>query len=397
MNAMNRASSRASLYLIAANCIMTRTMTRFVAALKRIGVGIAIPAIGAAVFAQAPRVAQPPLPEPGKPATLGEPMLGRIQIFDDWAVGCDNRLSCSAVSLVPEGAGKAYSVLVSIQRQGGPVGASALRLIGADQLRGKIDLVVDNRALTRATPSHDMIEMLGPAALDIIRALGSSYAFELRDKKTVVDAPSLRGLPAALRYIDEQQGRVGSKGALAALGDAPADLAKPLPPDPVVAVSAATVEDSAPLSFTPEEQGAARRLAMCEGRLDNALPLETHALDKDHALVLLPCNAGEYNVSAVPLVATGGPGQWQFRIARFDHVPGSTGDPGTPPLIVNARWNPARGELSSFAKGRGLGDCGTAETYRWDGARFRLSEARSMPVCRGAWEWPVLYSATGQG
>ncbi len=54
-------------------------------------------------------------------------------------------------------------------------------------------------------------------------------------------------------------------------------------------------------------------------------------------------------------------------------------------LIVNAKWNPVRDALSSFARGRPLGDCGTTETYLWDGAMFRLSEARAMPVCRGAW------------
>ncbi|WP_214621967.1 DUF1176 domain-containing protein [Sphingobium nicotianae] len=334
----------------------------------------------------------PPLPELGKPAPAAEPLLGRIQVFGDWAVGCDNRLTCSAVSLIPDGAGTSYSVLVSIQRAGGPEGASTLRLIGADQLAGKIDLFVDNRALTRATAAHDMIEMSGAPAIDFIRTLGSSYTFELREKKQTLDAPSLRGLPQALRYIDEQQGRVGSKGALAALGDGPADLAKPIPPGPTVTPDVAPVADSGPLDLTPEEQAAARKLAVCEAHFDNEHPFETHILDTDHALVLLPCNAGDYNVSAVPLVATGGAGKWQFQIARFDHVPGSTGDPGTPPLIVNARWNPVRGELSSFAKGRGLGDCGTAETYKWDGATFRLTEARSMPVCRGAWEWPVLYS-----
>jgi hypothetical protein len=368
-------------------------MTRFVAASGVLGTLAFFCALAAPVAAQAPHGRDDePLPEP-PPIRVTEPALGRIQIFDDWAVACDNRLSCSAVSLVPEGSGTAYSVLVSIQRHGGPAGDGVLRLIGADQLRGKIDMMADNRLLARVTAARDMIELSGAQALTIVRALGSSYAFELREKKGLIDAPSLRGLPQALRYMDEQQGRVGSQGALAALGDGPIDLAKPLPPDPVVAVDAAPVPDSAPPALSNEEQAVARRLAVCEGRLDNAHPFETHVLDAQHALVLLPCNAGAYNISAVPLVATGGTGQWQFKVARFDHVPGFTGDPGTPPVIVNARWNPERGELSSFAKGRGLGDCGTAETYKWDGTGFRLTEARSMPVCRGAWEWPVLYSA----
>lgn len=391
---------------------MTATMTRLVTALNRIAAlslactASALPSAAVPQPAAASQAGQSIPAAPGMGAIAAglpgveSPMLGRIQIFEDWAVGCDNRLSCSAVSLVPEGAGTAYSVLVSIQRAGGSTGEATLRLIGADHLSGQIDIVVDNKSLTQATANKDMIELTGPLALDIMRALGSSYAFEVRERPNkrksapvLIDAPSLRGLPAALRYIDEQQGRVGSKGALAALGDGPADLAKPLPPDSDLAPAAPAVPDSPPPIFTAQEQIAARQLAACEGQVDAGPPLETHRLDPQHALILLPCDSGAYNVSMVPLLATGGDGQWRFSIARFDHVPGFTGDPGTPPMLVNARWNPARGELSSFAKGRGLGDCGTAETYRWDGALFRLTEARSMPVCRGAWEWPVLYSA----
>lgn len=375
---------------------MTGAMTSCVAALGRIGALAFLLAASLPSPAQTARPDAAPLPEPGAPRA-GEPTLGRIQIFEDWAVGCDNRLTCSAVSLVPDGAGAAYSVLVTVQRSGGPAGAGVLRFLGADQLQGKIDVIVDNHPLTRATAARDMIELSGPNALAIIRTLGSSYTFELREKKTVISAPSLRGLAGALRYMDEQQGRVGSKGALAALGDGAADMAKPVPAVGSIAGTPAPIEDDARPVLTAGEEASARRLAMCEQRLGTDYPLETHMLDAQHALVLLPCNAGAYNVSAVPLIAVGGAGQWQFQIAHFDLAPGFTGDPGTPPLIVNARWNPSRGELSSFAKGRGLGDCGTAETYRWDGSRFRLTEARSMPVCRGAWEWPVLYSATAQG
>jgi len=383
-------------------------MTSFVAMVARVG---ALVALGAWVVPLAAQDVDAPLPEPpplegaagvhapAPPPSRSPgnaPALGRLQIFEDWAVGCDNRLNCSAVSLLPEGTGTAYSVLVTIQRAGGPDGAGLLRLIGADQLRGKIDLVADNQPLAQIKAQGDMIEIGGPSAVTMIRTLGSSYAVELREKRRVIDAPSLRGLPEALRYMDEQQGRVGSQGALAAIGDGPVAMARPVPPEPVVTIAAPVLPSAPPPELTPDEQAAARRLAVCEARLDNDHALETHRLDETHALVLLPCNAGEYNVSAVPLVGVGGPGRWQFQVAQFDHAPGFTGDPGTPPLIVNARWNPEKGELSSFAKGRGLGDCGTAETYRWDGGTFRLTEARSMPVCRGAWEWPILYSAIAQ-
>lgn len=326
-------------------------------------------------------------------SSVAEPTLGRLRIFDDWAVACDNRLSCSAVSLNPEGVDQPNRLLVSVRREGGAAGQAELRVLLADQIKGRVEFIVDGESRARQNASGDVIELSGDVALNVVRALGSSFAFELRDRRrAVIGSPSLQGLPAALRYMDEQQGRIGSSAALAAIGDGPADLARPLPEHAALPAEIPLLASEQVPELTADEQIAARRLAQCEQGLESAHPLESYPLDGEHILLVLPCDAGAYNVSAVPLLASGAPGARELRLAPFDHLPGFTGDASAPPLVVNPRWNPARGELSSFAKGRGLGDCGSAETYRWDGERFRLTEARSMPVCRGAWEWPVLYS-----
>jgi hypothetical protein len=39
--------------------------------------------------------------------------------------------------------------------------------------------------------------------------------------------------------------------------------------------------------------------------------------------------------------------------------------------------------MSSYGKGRRLGDCGSAENYVWYGNKFRLIDAGAMPECRG--------------
>ncbi len=62
-------------------------------------------------------------------------------------------------------------------------------------------------------------------------------------------------------------------------------------------------------------------------------------------------------------------------------------------MLVNAGFTPDRSRLESFAKGRGIGDCGGSEAYVWDGARFRLVEASAMGECRGAWRWITTWSA----
>ena len=364
---------------------MTRPVSRFL---------LVSTLLAGSVAAGAQTPAPPPSPAPAAAVPApGAPALGRLRVFDDWAVACDNRLSCSAVSLLPQGVDEAYSVLVWIGREGGPDGDATIELSGAYELRGKIDLFVDNETAGQLPTARDMARTTGAPAFKLIRRLGSSYSFDIRAGKTRLAAPSLSGLAQALRYMDEQQGRIGSQAALAAIGDKPANLARALP-DEVRFPKAVTDMPPAPAAaLTADEQQAVRGLARCGGR-PRDLPVDLHALDAVHVLALVACDAGADNVSSVVIVGTGAPGARSFQFGRFDFMPGFAGDASAPPLIVNAQWNPVRGSLSSFARGRPLGDCGTSETYVWDGAMFRLTQARAMPVCRGAWEWPVLWSAT---
>jgi hypothetical protein len=387
---MTRLVSRS---LLTAALLIGATTVGAQAPAGRVAVPAPKTATGTAPVTPTPAPLPQPAPTVAPTAMPGEPALGRLRVFEDWAVGCDNRLTCSAVSLIPAGAGDAYSVLVWIERAGGPEGKATLELSGAYELRGKIDLAVDNEAAGQLTAARDRAQAVGPTAFSLIRRLGSSYTFQLRQGKNAIAAPSLSGLAEALRYIDEVQGRLGSEAALAAIGDRPADQARALPNSARVPLA---IEGKAPTTvspLTPDEEMEARRLAICGGRPRTDQPISLHPLDSRHLLVLLACDPGADNVSSVVLVAEGEPGARTFRIAHFDLMPGFTGEAGTPPLIVNAQWNPAQAALSSFARGRPLGDCGTSETYRWDGAMFRLTEARAMPVCRGAWLWPVIWSA----
>jgi hypothetical protein len=52
--------------------------------------------------------------------------------------------------------------------------------------------------------------------------------------------------------------------------------------------------------------------------------------------------------------------------------------------------------ISTFSKGRGIGDCGTESIWVFDGKAFRMTSFRMMPDCRGVplWEWAQLYTAT---
>jgi hypothetical protein len=76
-------------------------------------------------------------------------------------------------------------------------------------------------------------------------------------------------------------------------------------------------------------------------------------------------------------------GKWTFEPAKFDY--GATGFSADSkiPLLVNADWDAATQTIGSFSKGRGLGDCGSSESWVWDGTMFRLTDATVMGECRG--------------
>jgi hypothetical protein len=104
--------------------------------------------------------------------------------------------------------------------------------------------------------------------------------------------------------------------------------------------------------------------------------------------MLLSCGSGAYNASSIPFVSTGG--AWVH--APFDRTP-RWGEDAGPPMLVNASWDEAARTLTSYAKGRGLGDCGVSQRFVWDGKRFRLVEQAEMGECRGSVDWITTFRA----
>src|SRR3546814_13146340 len=98
---------------------------------------------------------------------------------------------------------------------------------------------------------------------------------------------------------------------------------------------------------------------------------------------MLPCGAGAYNFSSAALIATGKFGKREFTAPIFDLQPGWGMKEDGYPMLVNYGWDAARSTLSSYTRGRGLGDCGGAETY------VRSEERRvgkeCVSTCRSRW------------
>ncbi len=314
------------------------------------------------------------------------PQPGPMQTFGDWTVACDNGKRCEMTSLLPEAdIGDEGEWQISVVREAGPIGLWSVELMG--EIKPGIRLSVTGTDAASAAAVWRGTEFSGGQALAIVRAMVNGRIAQLHDARgTLIGRVSLTGSSASLRFIDAQQGRAGTVTAAVASGARPASAVPAAPAIPVVASirpRGAAVLSAATLKQLWAESDCA------ENYDEDGLPsVERHALGGGATLALVPCGAGAYNYSSVPYVVRGG----KAALAEFDLPPGWGGD-GGPPMLVNANFDPKTGELGSYAKGRGIGDCGSSETYVWDGKRFRLVGARAMGECRGSTNWLTVWRA----
>jgi hypothetical protein len=264
---------------------------------------------------------------------------------------------------------------------------------------------------------------------------------------------SLAGLTAALNWINERQGRTADSPLLAARpkdGKAPARpetaeqdrkpaAAKPPRQEPKQAETPApkhepakTVGPKAESANTPPvprkmaegprqdaapgaTQGAEGAQLPGAASLPDALldrhfrisecdplsggPLSPNGaiqaeLGEGKTLYIIPCFAGAYNV-AYRLYLVRNDEIDKARTLYFANFSETLGWYGSDTLI-NASFDPESKTLASFGKGRGLGDCGNAARYRWDGFDFRMIDYRAWDQCDGSRrpdQWPIVYEA----
>jgi hypothetical protein len=192
----------------------------------------------------------------------------------------------------------------------------------------------------------------------------------------------LAGLTAALLWIDDQQGRIGSERVASAAphGLVPAGQEQaevPLVPQDVLDRHAAD-PDCDPFD-----------------ELANGRDFVVAQLDPENTLYLVPCWSAAYNFGQKAYIKTA----YAIETLYFADYSDYTGWTGTP-YLVNAYFDPEFKELGSFNKGRGIGDCGSSGTWKWNGHFFRLMEFRARVCGDGPVEdtdeigdFPVVFTA----
>jgi hypothetical protein len=312
-----------------------------------------------------------------------------VNSFKDWTVVCDNLRTCEAV-----GFGIQDSDLSAVLRlsRGGAAGAPAkveIDLQGDVDLEGKPPVLdVDGRTVLTASVKRwgdtgGFTVVLGEAQVGpLLGAARNGALLSIQAGDKAVGEVSLAGMVAALRYVDDQQERAGTVTALVAKGAAPAGGVPAPPPTPVLHAAAAIAQARLP-SKPPAAVQALFRKAECDASSDWGGKPEVHRLSSDQVLWQVPCNGGAYNFDILFVVVD--------KAGRASLAPLDGVDDG---LVTNGGYDPQTRILSSYNKGRGVGDCGDSSEWVWTGQAFELSKAATMPVCRGyGSDWPVVFRA----
>ncbi len=265
-----------------------------------------------------------------------------------------------------------------------PQGDASEAVLDLELAGTEATLAVD-RLDARASDGYLAAPVGAPDVGPLLDALLTGETLRVGDGRKGEAAPvSLRGMSAALRYMDAEQGRDGCVTAIVAKGDAPADaVPQPAAPGPARALKLVA------LSPVPElPRGIPAPSDECPDGIEDGIEPEAYEASNGTRIFGSCSFSGAYNVGVDYWLSDAkGVRLLDFRIA---------GQPGSDTFagLVNAGLDEHGLTLIDFSKGRGIGDCGSTSRWSFDGETVQLVRLSSMGECRGvsASDWPVLYT-----
>lgn len=323
--------------------------------------------------------------------------IGEMKVFREWIAGCDNTRACTALSL-PNEADEDIAFL-RLDRPAGPTGAPTLTLkLRASKLQKQfsLELSLDGAPFPAAGRRLQATSIDGETAEIAIAPADAEALIAAARKATALTAKiearsfklSLAGSVAAMLWIDERQGRLNTPTALIRKGTA--GTVPPAPPLPVIASRPAmgkplTKEQAAALVKAMRAELNRREPDSCEDMPDGSDG--AFALDDTTRLIVVACSRGAYNVASQFWLV---PGR-DVAKAKPAEFEGNRGREGNE--LVNADYDPKSGRVMFYAKGRGIGDCGTSGSYGWNGTRFAVLQLSGMDICRliSGDDWITLF------
>lgn len=345
---------------------------------------------------------------------LALPAQADIRQFKDWLAVCDNLRNCAAYGFDVELSGGTF---VKIERGGAP-GAAPKVMIAIDvpDKATQFTLAFDEadlpglpkepqsgtrheddsyaRAiLTDASAVEAFLTGIRKAQKIVARRIDPPGATKSDTEKSEI---SLSGAAAALLWIDDQQKRLDTVTAIIKRGSKPASAVPPPQPAAPVVVAAKPIAKPAPTAIPKAVINEAKE--QCDADDGERKTDDIHRLNDKLVLYVFLCesDSGAYNYAYNLITAsTDRPGEASGlplvlppSIDKRSDIPAQD--------MTNASADPKTMTISTFSKGRGIGDCGTESIWVFDGKAFRMTSFKMMPDCRGVplWEWAPLYVAT---
>lgn len=288
---------------------------------------------------------------------------GAYKEFKSWQVSCSQTLSCSMRQFISDSPVSGFE----LQRRGLPEAPVALLISPSETAlledEGEIaiaisidggapvsfqngDIAVDANAAALSLSG----DVIGNGLIDSLKNGTTAKITISRGQMTAEGEIPLAGAAASLLFIDEFQKRVGHVDAMSAKGDK-----APNPPPPVSDIRRfSDFPETVRARFADGGECAETEEAMLDG---NAL---AHKLAEEQTLYITPCGMG---------------GAYNFPYAVFVEVYGTVstlpfptmqeGAPSATTSAFNLSYDYEAKTLSAFFKGRGVGDCGTSNEWKF--------------------------------
>lgn len=316
----------------------------------------------------------------------------------DWQLACDNTGTCRAAGYQEDGVQPAVSMLLVRSAGAHQALTGQIRLGSYDESDSamadgvaELAIKVNGRAVGKAVfdgsaDAYMLPRSVMPALLAALQQ-SSSVTFWSGNKAWKL---SSAGASAVLLKMDDVQGRLGTVGAIVRKGSKREEsVVPPTAPPLVVAAPVSPASGQAVLNAAQRSAlwKALQRVTSADdcaalhggGAGGQAAELDVQRLSGTRLIASMVCQTGAYNQSSTFWLVNAAP-------------------PYAPVVAVDHASDYADGEISSSQKGRGLGDCWTADTWIWDGVRFVPTLHATTGMCRlvaagGAWHLPS-YVAT---
>ncbi len=333
--------------------------------------------------------AQPGSPAETRSSSPDAPTRSESRAFRDWRAVCDNSNECVAFGPASGGIG-----WIRVGASPGPAGALSVNvgLWPGEAPADAVTLDLDGRRyVARSEQGSDDFRVAAADAPSVISGLAAGRSMSVNAGGSS-QAVSLTGATAALLWIDERQGRLDTVAALVRRGRRPATAVPAAPALPVVTPAPSVAQtgygDSgqtlpAALEALPAVKACREETSHSEWVQKEVMSARLNATTE---LWAVPCFVGAYNMGQDWYLADIG-----GRNPRPLRLPSANGETGSG--TINGGYAANSRTLTAFAKGRGIGDCGTAQTWTWTGRAFVLTAETEMQECWGvpADLWPTTW------